>query len=124
MSMRLSKVLAATALATALAGAATVPAYAATGYDRCPQNRMCIFTGYNGSGVMAAFAVGDADLGDSNGPTGMNNNTKSFYNNSGHHWDFWDLRGYDGAIRHSEPYVGGRNFGSAWVNRVTSLHDY
>jgi len=55
---------------------------------------MCVFTGYNGSGVMTAFAVGDADLGDSNG------------------------------VRHSEPYVGGKNFGSAWVDRVTSLHDY
>jgi len=121
--MRMRRVLAAMSMAAALLTVTAMPAYAATGYNRCPQFRMCIFTGYNGSGVMAAFAIGDGNLGDSNGPTGMNNNTRSFFNNSGHHWDFWDLPGYDGAIRHSEPYVGGKNFGAAWVDRVSSLHD-
>ncbi|MEU7618355.1 peptidase inhibitor family I36 protein [Micromonospora rifamycinica] len=122
--MPLRRVIAAASMAAALVGVSAVPAQAATGYNRCPQFRMCVFTGPNGSGTMAAFAVGDGDLGDSNGPTGMNNNIESFWNNSGHHWDFWDLPGYSGDIRHSEPYVGGKNFGSAWDNRVSSLHDY
>lgn len=122
--MRMRTVLATTSLAAALVGATAVPAQAATGYNRCPRFSMCLFTGINGSGVMASFGVGDGNLGDSNGPTGMNNNSRSYFNNSGHHWDFWDLAGYDGAIRHSEPYVGGNNFGAAWVDRVSSLHDY
>ncbi|MDF2144991.1 peptidase inhibitor family I36 protein [Knoellia sp. p5-6-4] len=119
-------VLAATTLAAALTAATAVPATAATGYDRCPQLKMCVFTGPNGSGTMAYFSLGDANLGDSNGPTGMNNNIESFFNNSGHHWDFFDWAGYDagGGIRHSDPYVGGKNFGDAWDNRVSSLRDW
>jgi hypothetical protein len=121
--MRIRKVLAATSMAAALVGATAVPAQAATGYGRCPQLRMCVFTGPNGSGTMAAFSFGDVNLGDSTGPTGMNNNIESYFNNSGHHWDFWDLPRYEGAIRHSEPYVGGKNFGDAWDNRVSSLRE-
>ncbi|MFI1273993.1 peptidase inhibitor family I36 protein [Micromonospora sp. NPDC020751] len=122
--MRIRKVLAAMSMAAALVGVTAVPAHAATGYDRCPQIRMCVFTGPNGSGTMAAFVIGDANLGDSNGPIGMNNNIESFFNNSGHHWDFWDLPGYTGDFRHSEPYVGGKNFGAGFDNRVSSLHDH
>lgn len=122
--MRLRNVLAATTLAAALTAATAVPATAATGYNRCPQLKMCVFTGPNGSGTMAYFSVGDADLGDSNGPTGMNNNIESFFNNSGHTWYFWDYPGYSGDRRASDPYVGGKNFGDAWDNRVSSLHDY
>jgi len=121
--MRMRKVLAATSMAAALVGATAVPAQAETGYGRCPLLRMCVFTGPNGSGTMAAFSFGDVNLGDSTGPTGMNNNIESFFNNSGHHWDFWDLPRYEGAIRHSEPYVGGKNFGDAWDNRVSSLRE-
>ena len=122
--MRKRNVLAATAMAAALAGVGAVPAQAATGYDRCVGYRMCVFTGPNGSGTMASFVYGDANLGDSIGPTGMNNNIESYINNSGHHWDFWDGAGYTGEIRHSEPWVGGRNFGAGFDNRASSLRDY
>ena len=109
--MRMRNLLAATSMAVALTGAAAVPAQAATGFDRCVGYVMCVFTGPNGTGTMASFVVGDGNLGDSNGPVGMNNNIESFINKSGHHWDFWDLAGYSGDIRHAGAFQPGQNLG-------------
>ena len=112
-------------LAAALAFATSVtvlpagPAQAAFG--DCPQLRLCVFSEPNGTGAMAVFASGDANLGDSVGPLGMNNNIESFINNTGWHCDFWDYANYTGDIRHADAYQGGVNLGSAWANRITSL---
>lgn len=90
-------------------------------FSDCPNFRLCVFSGPNGTGAMATFASGDANLGDSVGPQGMNNNIESFINNTGWHCDFWDYANYTGDIRHSEPYQGGVTLGAAWANRISSL---
>ncbi|WP_169742070.1 peptidase inhibitor family I36 protein [Phycicoccus jejuensis] len=106
--------------------AAAPSASAATGYDRCPNFKMCVFTGPNGTGVMATFSVGDANLGDNIGPTGMNNNIESTYNRTGHDWDLWDGAGYTGEhwVSHTHYDGHGRNVYAGIANRVSSLHDY
>ncbi len=38
-------------------------AHAATGYNRCPPARMCLFSGLNGTGGIAYFQRCSADLG-------------------------------------------------------------
>ena len=54
--MQLIRTLAVTAaVGSVVVGFGTIPAQAATGYARCPANRFCVFTGTNGSGVMAYF---------------------------------------------------------------------
>ncbi|GAB3592427.1 hypothetical protein GCM10027446_13110 [Angustibacter peucedani] len=84
---------------------------------------MCVFTGPNGTGAIAWFSTADGDLGDSNGPTGMNNNIESIWNRSGHTWDLFDGAGYTGTMWESFPYVGHNNVKASAVNRVSSLHD-
>ena len=84
---------------------------------------MCVFTGPNGSGAIAWFATGDADLGDSVGPVGMNNNIESIWNRSGHDWALFDGAGYTGTRCVSYAYAGHNNVIAAAANKVSSLHD-
>ena len=84
---------------------------------------MCVFTGLNGSGAIAYFSTGDANLGDTVGPVGMNNDIESIWNRSGHTWDLFDGTGYTGTMWVSNPYVGHNNVIAAAANRVSSLHD-
>ena len=60
---------------TVAAAATTVglapPAAAATGYNRCPEFRMCVFSGLNGSGAIAYFATADGNLADGVGQRGQ-----------------------------------------------------
>jgi Peptidase inhibitor family I36 len=68
-----------------IAGVAT-PAQAATGWDRCEAGYFCAFTGPNGTGVIAQYKVGDPDLSDGIGPTGMDDNIESIWNRTGSMW--------------------------------------
>ena len=45
----------------------------ATGYARCPANRMCVFAGRDGTGVIGIYTTGDVNLGDNvgKGPRGQ-----------------------------------------------------
>jgi hypothetical protein len=121
--MRIKSLLVSASVGAAMVVAAAPPASAATGYDRCPNFRMCVFTGPNGSGAIAYFLNGDGNLGDSSGPVGMNNNIESIWNRSGHTWVLFDGVGYTGTMWTSRPYVGGNNVVAAAANRVSSLHD-
>ena len=109
--------------AAAMIVAAASPAAAATGYNRCPNLKMCVFTGPNGTGAIAYFSTGDANLGDSVGPVGMNNNIESIWNRSGHTFELFDGAGYTGTRWVSNPYVGGNNVIASAANRVSSLRD-
>lgn len=111
------------AIGAAMVVATAPPASAATGYARCPDLRMCVFTGPNGSGAIAYFSTGDANLGDSVGPTGMNNNIESIWNRSGHSWALFDGTGYTGTRWVSNPYVGHANLSASEANKISSLHD-
>ncbi|WP_377267883.1 FG-GAP-like repeat-containing protein [Peterkaempfera sp. SMS 1(5)a] len=62
MSVRAAVAVAATVLG--LSAVAVQPAAAAaTGYDRCPKGRFCLFSGANGTGSMAAYTGSQATLG-------------------------------------------------------------
>jgi hypothetical protein len=94
------------------------PAQAATGYNRCPANRMCVFTGVNGTGAIGIFTVGDANLGDSVGPRGLNNNIESAWNRRGDEWALWNDAGYQGGI--TLFYDGARGNITARYRNITS----
>lgn len=121
--MRTKRLLVAASIGAAMVVATAPSASAATGYARCPDFRMCVFTGTNGSGVIAWFSTGDADLGDSVGPVGMNNNIESIWNRSGHDWALFDGAGYTGTRWVSYAYAGHNNVIAAAANKVSSLHD-
>lgn len=84
--------------AAAVTALGVVPAGAATGYARCPANRMCVFTGTNGTGAIGIFAVGDANLADAYGPQGLNNTIESVWNRRGSEWALFNDKNYDGGI--------------------------
>ena len=111
-------VLAAGALGVAVASAPT--AYAATGYDRCPADRMCVFTGRNGSGAIGIYQNGDVNLGDSVGPAGLNNNIESMRNRTSRNWCFFKDANYNGQSWVGGP-GGGANTVAAATNVISSL---
>jgi hypothetical protein len=123
--MRATRLLVVASMGAALVAATATPASAATGYDRCPDLRMCVFTGPNGTGAIAWFAIADADLGDGVGPQGMNNNIESTWNRSGHTWHLYNGAGYTPAPPwYSYPHhPQGGNVIPAAANKVSSLHD-
>ncbi|TDB71312.1 peptidase inhibitor family I36 protein [Micromonospora sp. KC721] len=121
--MRIKGLLVSASIGAAMVVAAAPPASAATGYDRCPNFRMCVFTGPNGSGAIAYFSTGDGNLGDSSGPVGMNNDIESIWNRSGHTWELFDGVGFSGTRWVSRPYVGPNNVIPAAANKVSSLRD-
>ncbi len=90
----LGRIFAAVVLSGGAIVCASSPASAA--YSDCPVNRYCVWTGPNGTGAMATFASGDADLSDSVGPTGMNDNIESYRNRTGDNWCLYNGTGFNG----------------------------
>src|ERR1700754_2643025 len=80
LELKIVRTLAITAALGSFAALGTIPAQAATGYNRCPPNRFCVFPGLNGTGVIAIYTKSDPSLGDAGGPRGMNNNIESGWN--------------------------------------------
>jgi hypothetical protein len=122
---RLKKRLAAASVATVLGavGVAVVSAptaHAATGYDRCPANRMCVFSGKNGSGAIGIYQNGDVNLGDSIGATGLNNTIESMRNRTSSKWCFYKDTNYNGQRWVGGP-GGGANTVAAATNVISSL---
>jgi hypothetical protein len=95
--LKIVRAFAVTAALGTVAVLGTIPAQAATGYNRCPANRFCVFTGLNGSGVMAVYTKSDSNLGDASGPRGMNNNIESGYNRRSSEWAVMNNTGYGGG---------------------------
>lgn len=119
-NMRKRMATAAGVAAAALSAGSVAPAGAATGWDRCPDGYLCAFTGPSGTGVMAQYKWGDANLGDANGPTGMNNNIESVWNRRSSVFVIYDAPGCDSAPNTTvDP--GKRNFTGFWENRISSL---
>jgi hypothetical protein len=69
-------VVTATAALGLLAGS-VVPAHAATGWDRCPKGRFCLFDGDSGTGAMAVYSASQSSLG------AWDNKANSAYNRTG-----------------------------------------
>lgn len=63
-------------------GALTAPAQAATGYDRCPDGRFCIFTAPDGGGRIAFFHLESPDLR----IEGVDGEVYSLWNRTSQHW--------------------------------------
>lgn len=81
----------------AVAALTVAPAQAATGYDRCPANRLCVFTGPGGTGAIGIFQRGDVDLGAAPGPSGLDDNIESAWNRTAKSWYFYPDRNYNGG---------------------------
>jgi hypothetical protein len=118
--MRVSRSLLAVGMVAGFTVGLAAQAEAATGYARCPADRMCVFTSTNGSGVIGIFANGDVNLGDSTGPTGLNNNIESMINKTSVKWCFYDGINYNGKIWQGGP-GGGANTIPAATNTISSL---
>jgi hypothetical protein len=86
----------------------------------CPANRSCIFAGLGGGRPFAHFANGDANLGDSSGPRGMNNTTESVWNRTGQDWCYYDGPNFTDLIFVVAPRFQG-DLLPEHRNRVTSL---
>lgn len=63
-----------------LLAATITPAQAATGYDRCPKGKFCLFDKADGQGSMAAYSQSQATLGS------WDNKASSVYNRTGYHY--------------------------------------
>ncbi|MFC9688237.1 peptidase inhibitor family I36 protein [Kribbella sp. NPDC056951] len=95
--MKIVRAIAMAAAIGSVAALSTIPANAATGYNRCPANRFCAFTGPNGSGVIAIYSKSDANLADRIGPRGMNNNVESAWNRQKWEWALMNDANYRGT---------------------------
>ncbi|APB00500.1 peptidase inhibitor family I36 protein [Nocardia seriolae] len=80
----------AAAVAASLAVAA--PAHAASGFDRCPDGSICLFTQPNGGGQMVPFRIGAPDLR----WVGIDKSTQSVWNRTGHYVTAFDDYRYRG----------------------------
>lgn len=105
--------------ATSIAGGISSTQSTTTAWS-CPANRLCVWTGRNGTGTRAVFANGDVNLADSVGPRGMNNNISSYRNRTGRNWRFHDGKNYNGTTRYAHPWKYG-NIGSAMNNKTSSI---
>ncbi|GGP90489.1 FG-GAP-like repeat-containing protein [Streptomyces melanogenes] len=63
MRISLRAALVSTAAALGLAATSVVPAQAASGFDRCPQGRFCVFDGAEGQGAMVSYTTPQSNLG-------------------------------------------------------------
>ncbi|MEU9795647.1 peptidase inhibitor family I36 protein [Streptomyces sparsogenes] len=72
--------------------AAAAPAAPAAGWERCQAGYFCVFDGPEGTGGMAWFRSGSADLR----AQGMDNRTTSYWNRTTSAWTLYDGYGYTG----------------------------
>ncbi|MFK0181367.1 FG-GAP-like repeat-containing protein [Streptomyces xanthochromogenes] len=63
MRTKLRAALVTAAAALGLVATSVVPAQAATGFDRCPQGKFCVFDGADGQGAMASYSTPQRDFG-------------------------------------------------------------
>ncbi len=84
-------------------------------YDQCLANRFCMWTGPNGTGGLAMFTIGAAQL-----PVGVDNNGESVRNRTGVQWCLYDGRNYTNLLVVVGPGTVG-NLPLSTRNRVSSL---
>ncbi|MEV6977734.1 peptidase inhibitor family I36 protein [Kitasatospora sp. NPDC093806] len=71
----------------------TVPAHAATGYDRCPVGFYCLFSGLDGTGDIVRLNRSAPDLA----ALGMDDRAESDWNRTGSTIHLWSDRDYSGC---------------------------
>ncbi|WTX00792.1 peptidase inhibitor family I36 protein (plasmid) [Streptomycetaceae bacterium NBC_01309] len=91
------------AIAATVAGIATLgvasPAQAATGFDRCPEGRFCLFSQLNGQGTIAYFQWGAPDLR----PYGVDGHAYSVWNRANRYFNVYSGYNYAPLTSNSEP---------------------
>lgn len=78
---------------SALSMAAASPAYAANGYDRCPDGYYCMFSGLDGTGDMVKLKGNTPDLT----ALGMGDRAKSYWNRTPSTIYLWSDMNYSGC---------------------------
>lgn len=104
-----------------LAAPASAAPVSITAYSDCPAGRLCVWTGLGGTGAIGIFRTGDANLGDSVGPRGLNNTIESAWNRTGSDWCFYDGANYSGAFLGPTTPGSRGNLKTEYRNRITSL---
>ena len=121
MNRPLHRALAVSFLTAAAVTAVPATAEAATGYDRCPPQRFCVFTGPNGTGAIGVFVTGDGNLADRVGPRGLDNDIDSVWNRRpGETWILTNDAGYRGGSTQVSPRAKA-NIDRPFRNRASSL---
>ncbi|MEV6524633.1 peptidase inhibitor family I36 protein [Longispora sp. NPDC051575] len=91
--------------------AATPAQAAATGYDRCPQGYLCLFSDNDGNGTMAYFKFGSPDLRGQS----MDNRASSFANRSGQGFSaYLDYNYQNCVLGLNAYYTAGENLYHWW----------
>ncbi|WP_188298407.1 peptidase inhibitor family I36 protein [Streptomyces sp. CBMA156] len=85
-------------------------------FSDCPAGWFCVWTGTNGTGTMARFQSGAADLSD----LGMNNNISSLWNRTSSTWCVFMDKNYGGSHAAVAASDSG-NLNSTWDNKISSL---
>ncbi|HEY6738509.1 MAG TPA: peptidase inhibitor family I36 protein [Actinopolymorphaceae bacterium] len=106
---RLLVPLAAAAFATAPMAA---PAQAATGYDRCPDDHYCMFSGLDGTGDMIAIQADTPDLG----ALGMDNRAKSDWNRTDERIHLFSDTNYTGCSAVTAPSGSPSDRGNFYID--------
>ncbi|MFD6272160.1 peptidase inhibitor family I36 protein [Nocardia asteroides] len=87
-----------------------------TGYDRCPTDYLCLFTGSEGTGKMSLFKIGSPDLAGQH----IDAATVSVYNRSGKTATLFAARGHSGDT-HTVATSAKGDLPAAWQSRARSL---
>lgn len=101
----------------AVGQAAAAPASSAAGWERCQPGNFCIFDGPDGTGGMAWFQSGSADLRGQ----GMDNRTTSYWNRSSRTFTMYNGYNYTGEDACIEANSGPWTITGHYDNVVSSL---
>ncbi|WBB64120.1 peptidase inhibitor family I36 protein [Streptomyces sp. WMMC500] len=117
MTKKLYAALVTAAAAGALLAAPGASAQAvADGYDRCPADHYCLFSGLDGTGEMVALQDDTPNLA----AVGMDNRAKSDWNRTGYRINLWSDADYTGCM--AVTGVGGKgNFFSSFRDFFSSV---
>jgi hypothetical protein len=92
----------------------------AQGAAGCHEGVLCAYTKVDIYGTGAYYRTGDADLGDSVGPQGMNNAIESLVNRTDSKWCGYDKAGYQVRLFFVLPQTAVFDLGIN-RNKITSL---
>lgn len=112
MGKKLRLLLLPAAAAVAMAVPTALPAHAQTGYDRCPDNHYCMFSGLDGTGDMIAIQSDTPDLG----ALDMDDRAKSDWNRTDSRMYLFSGTDYTGCVAVTSPAGGGSDKGNFFVD--------
>lgn len=118
MRKKLRALLVPVATAAAAVAMSAAPAEAATGYDRCPVDNYCMFSGLDGTGDMIALTGNTPDLA----ALGMDDRALSDWNRTDSTIHLFSEAGYTGCTAITSPGWSGKgNFAVKYRAYFSSL---